>query len=217
MTNTTWSTTDKSANITLSGSNLMASVGAGLSGGVRSLATLPIPTTGKVYFEITVTGINAFAQFGLANSTIPLGSGTGTIGTALVASGGSIYVDNSSTGYQLGAIPDGTVVGFAIDRTINGIWFRNASTSGPWNAALAGNPATGTGALTWNPTNMFAFASTLSSQGTSFLANFGDSSFVGALPSGFTSFLGPYRQTQSGGAQIAGSVRPIQLHHQPTR
>ena len=102
---------------------------------------------------------------------------------------GTIYVDGVSTGVNIGTIADGTLVGIAADLTARLIWFRLGA-AGNWNASASNNPATGVGGIVCNtsgvgiPTHPAYFGAAGSNVAT---ANFGDSAFVGAVPSGFTS------------------------------
>lgn len=180
MANTTWNPADLS-NITLTGSNLVAT-GNATPCGVRGKDA---QTSGKYYWEYTYTTIqtNSLAT-GIALSTANLG--TPTTGTALVTRAtGGITINNASTGSALGAIAVGTAVGVAVDFTGQLIWFR-AGASGQWNGSGTANPATGAGGLSISSIATGSLYPLMSGANIDKItANFGDSAFTGAVPSGF--------------------------------
>jgi hypothetical protein len=191
MANTTWSTTDKGASITLTGSNLIATNSTSAAAGVRAADA---QASGKFYWEYTC---NTFAS---ANSAVGISRGgsdltirpsTATaVGECGVFAIGNIYIDGVNPGgVTLGTITAGTVVAVAIDCTGRLVWFRQG-VAGNWNGSASANPATGAGGLSLTtisggiavyPT---AWINQLNDQIT---ANFGGSAFVGVVPSGFTS------------------------------
>ena len=162
------------SNMTLSNGSLRAtSTGSGY-------ALIPVAqrrTSGKYYWEYTVVNhTNINTSMGVNGSSI----------NAIVTVVGSILVNAVSTGWSLGSISIGHVVGVALDIPAKLIWFKNITNSSAWNTS-GGNPATGTsganisaivGPIT--PT----FTATLASQVLD--ANFGASAFVGPVPAGFT-------------------------------
>jgi hypothetical protein len=185
MANTTWSTTDKSSNCTLSGGNLGASCST--VGYVRTAAS---QESGKYYYEITIATVGGGSTgWGLSNGAVTTPNGSSPIGLAVVYNTGNIWVNNVNTGSSIGAVASAAVVGIAVDVTARLIWFRLAP-SGNWNGSGTANPATGVGGISITSIlpplgrvlPVFA-AGTIASC----TANFGDSGFSGAVPSGFTS------------------------------
>jgi hypothetical protein len=184
---TTWNPSDKNAGITLSGGNLIATYTGGLSS-VRAAAS---KTSGKYYWEITVTTSGSNAAYGLVTGNFPLGQhfagGGSSIGCVGVNSTGAITVNNSSSGQpNIPAIVNGDILCFAIDLTAGRFWVRRGA-AGVWNGSVPGDPAAGTVGIA------MPFGSTLAAypawyaQNTSTItANFGDSAFAGTVPSGFT-------------------------------
>ena len=82
----------------------------------------------------------------------------------------------------------GDVIGIALDVGAQLAWFRVAP-SGNWNGSGTANPATGTGGLSLaSITNVddCPLVGFFPGIGESATANFGDSAFSGAVPSGFT-------------------------------
>jgi hypothetical protein len=105
-----------------------------------------------------------------------------------VARTGVVYVDGVSTGINIGTIVSGTVVCIAYDVTNRLVWYRLGA-AGNWNANATYNPATGVGGVSTTPgVGIPAHPAVYVSQATEILtANFGDTAFVGAVPSGYTS------------------------------
>lgn len=190
MANTTWNPADKIANVTLSNGNLTAAF-AGVAGqGVRTIAS---QTSGKYYFEYTGTawsGGNLVAGIAVATTSLTnLYAGNSTADCVVVETGGFLFVDGAASG-SIGATPAGAVVGIALDVTSQLIWFRIAP-SGNWNGSGTANPATGTGglstaAVTGGGAAVYGVTGTFTGSGDTIIANFGDSAFTGAVPSGFT-------------------------------
>jgi hypothetical protein len=183
---TTWNPSDKSANMTLSNSDLTAVSGAA-SGGLGGVRAVTGRSSGKYYFEVTTTTITA-SYVGLAKSTNTLfGNSNNAVG---VNASGSVFVNGTINGtVSLPGLGGGAIVGIAVDLTSNLIWFR-VGASGSWNAVSgsANNPATATGGV-----SIAAIAGTLfpwfttANTSENVTANFGATAFNGAVPSGFTS------------------------------
>jgi hypothetical protein len=183
MANATWNPADLSR-VTLTGGNLIASVlnGPGV-GGVR--ATVP-QSSGKFYFEVVwahnTTNITSGLSLASASVSAPA-SGAVTINR----SNGKIFVNNSDSGVSAtlgGSVPD-SVVGCAVDLSAQLVWFR-VGAAGAWNGAVGGNPAAGTGGVSLSPVAGALFPMMAGQSNDAVTANFGDSAFSGAVPSGFT-------------------------------
>jgi hypothetical protein len=181
----TWNPSDRSG-VTLSGSNLIATTTG--AGGVRS--TLGF-STGKYYWEYTL-GVfdNGSSGVGVASSTATLSSMGSTVSqAALVYPAGVIYINGVNTGVSIGTHLAGSIIPVALDIGAKLVWFRS-SPSGFWNSGGSANPATGVGGLSVSAlvSPLFAgFGCAISGQAMT--ANFGDSAFIGTVPSGFTSGL----------------------------
>jgi hypothetical protein len=187
---TTWSTTDKSASMTLSGGNLIATASAGAVG-VRGKDP---KRTGKYYVEYTSTTTqNPGSMVGFATAATPLASGLTSSAIEFASSTtrsfdsfGNIIASGSAGGFTTGS-----VVGAAIDLDAGLIWFR-LSPAGNWNGSATNNPATSVGGLSITGTGLGqgidAYPFTLLIvAAASVTANFGASAFTGAVPAGFTS------------------------------
>ncbi len=184
-TPTTWNPSDKSAGITLSGGNLIATNTSGGLDGVRSVDS----SSGKFYFEITWTVYpsadgTGVMQVGVANASAVL---TTTLLGQTTAAG---MRDDSLLLYNFGpnamspansGLND--VIGVAVDVPNKKMWVR--VNGGAWDAN-SDDPVTNTGGLDFTGitgsifaitnSNSFSFASTV---------NFGATAFANAAPSGF--------------------------------
>jgi hypothetical protein len=191
MANTTWSPTDKSAGITLTGGNLIAT---NSGGGTNSVRALDKQVTGKFYWECTCNTISSvITGVGIHAGWVSFVSGgySSAVGTCgVIQSGGGVYVDGSHSGQpSLGALVAGNVICVAVDAGARLIWFR-VGAAGNWNGSAANNPATGVGGVPFTSLGIgiqiypSAVFGTISDQVT---ANFGDTAFTGAVPAGFTS------------------------------
>jgi hypothetical protein len=158
--------------------------------GVR-VATANAKTSGKNYFEITVTNFSGFgvtSGFGIATPTstyTDMGINA-TTGVLLHTYPATIYADGADTGMSLAAfeLVSGTVVGMAVDLDNRKMWFRIAP-SGNWNGSALANPVTNVGGITI-PAGTMVPITTFNATGNEHTANFGASAFVGSVPSGFT-------------------------------
>lgn len=181
-TNTNWNPSDKTANVALTNNNLTATITSG-SGGVRAVKGV---NSGKYYFEVTMTTwVNNNSGPGIALSTAALPWLNTASGVAYVTFGGSVYVNGTGV-VAIGASASGQVIGVAVDFAAQLIWFRKAP-AGNWDNNAAHNPATGAGGYSiaamsglFYPAVNFVGAG--AEAGT---ANFGNSAFSGAVPSGF--------------------------------
>lgn len=183
-TTTTWNPSDKSS-ITLTGGDLTAT--ATSQGAVRSISG---KTAGKYYFEITVsTWASASTTLGMALSSYsPLGIPVGSANSVGFGRGGSISINGSSAPGlpTLGSRTSGDIIGIAIDKSAQLIWFRVAP-SGNWNGSGTANPATGTGGIDTSALSGALYACFAGFQVNEVAtANFGASAFSGTVPSGFT-------------------------------
>jgi hypothetical protein len=193
MPNTTWSTTDKTANITLSGADLIATCGAAADNACRVAHG---QQSGKYYVEGVFTVFaGSQSSFGAARGDAVL-TGTNSIGSTsnkalLVYKNGQIWKNGANTGLTLGAIAAGTIIGMALDLDNDRAWLRQGA-AGNWNGsglATPATPSTGTDISGTRQGPAFAFFAAMSANANldSCTINVGDSAFTGAVPAGFTS------------------------------
>lgn len=189
MANTTWNPSDKTANCTLTGGNLIATSAAAGTNGARAVDK---QITGKFYWEYTYN-VNAGASTGSgcmapwAIITQGFTTGSTAIGTFGLTHVGTVYVDGSPTLGGFGTIANGTVVCIAVDADARLVWFRLGA-AGNWNTVASSNPAAGVGgvAISLGRGVPLFPACVLAGNAEQITANFGDSAFVGAVPAGFT-------------------------------
>jgi len=187
MANTTWNPSDKTAGVTLTGSNLIATA-SGASNAVRATDR---QVTGKFYWEVTLTTASASYGVGYANQSATLSSVYSIPTNAIIVyTSGSIWLNNVNTGITLGSLAAGGVVLCLAVDIANRLFWARIGAAGNWNANAAYSPATGYGGIDISliggiavpiyPTACFGVAAACT-------ANFGDTAFSGAVPSGFTS------------------------------
>jgi hypothetical protein len=186
LANTTWNPLDKSANVTLSNLNLTATaISGGSNRGCRSVNS---QSSGKYYFEVTMNWAASNDCIGLATSSA-LFTAT-TINTCVLPLSGAVVLNNAlySPTVNFGSRAAGNVIGIAVDFNSALMWFRVAP-SGNWNANATFAPG-GTGginisSLVTGGVALYAYAFFISFT-YAYTANFGDTAFSGAVPSGFT-------------------------------
>lgn len=182
----TWNPSDRDADITLSGSNLIASsTGAAAQGSIR--ATLG-RSTGLYYFEARIDAIgNAFILVGAAKASFTV-SGQylgepaavesvgyfGVDGTALFSASGGAYGTTYTTG---------DVIGVAINFTTGKIWFSKNNT---WQNS--GDPVAGTGQAWAGITGEYFPALSMFTNTYQVTGRFKVSSFTYSPPTGFSAW-----------------------------
>lgn len=183
VTYATWSPTNKSSAVTLSGGNLVAT-GSGSYGMCIATVGKTVAGGGKWYFEITYTARGAVSESSGLSTQVPNSSdATTTVGRVAQSfgnrpdAGNWNYSYNTGGGWNtvgLGSFPivTGTTVGYAVDMA-----------AGTCNVTIAGSAAytwTGISAgVTWYPAMVSNTGSNI------FTANFGASAFVYTVPSGY--------------------------------
>ena len=191
ITPVTWDSAT-SSNVTLSGGNLVATNTTGGSNICGARVPGSFKSSGKYYFEATITTFIGGSGNGVGIALASVNYGD----MSIVASGynmvrfsnGTTYANGSLTGTGLGARSAGDVIGVAIDLDNRQSWFRVAP-SGNWNGSGTANPATNVGGIAIPAGAMCPFCNfggSGSAANNVTTANFGASAFSGAVPSGFT-------------------------------
>lgn len=186
----TWDSGKKNAAITLSNGNLTGSIASntfyatmlGNGSGVSS---------GKKYFELTITTINPDGQgigFGNASTNLAAAGGGNDLNSIGWRRGGTVAFNNSAIS-TIQTFAQGDVLAMAVDFTGQLVWFRH-SNSLNWNNNGSADPATGTGGIAFPsapPLNAGPYfpATTLEIAADSFTANFGATAYAMTAPSGF--------------------------------
>lgn len=137
---TTWNPADKSADITLSGGDLVATVGA--AGGYRAVRSTVSKTAGKWYFEVTAnvwgSGEGPFIAICPAGASLSSQLGNATDEAAYFANGGYVLEAGSITVF-LSSYGAGDKPGAYFDVDAGKVWFAK-------NGVVdSGDPAAGTG------------------------------------------------------------------------
>jgi hypothetical protein len=183
-----WNTADKSANITLSGSSLIATASSAAQGGVRADTSF---AGGLLYYEVklngtagNLTGIgwcNAAAAF-----TSYIGIDTKGIGGFPQNTNTNIVINNASIGTVGRNGSTGEILRIAVNFTSSKIWF--ALPGSYWNNSATADPGSGTGGLSISTIAAgpyFPFFC-VNASGFGVTANFGATPFQFPIPSGFS-------------------------------
>jgi hypothetical protein len=182
------------ANVTLSDGNLVVTnIGTTSADQGAHVASISGKSSGKYYFETTITsflaGANVAVGVGTPASTYTNMGNTATSGTTVRIGTGAILYNGGSSGSSIGARITGNVIGIAVDLDNTfGLYFRVAP-SGLWNGSGTANPATNAGGINKPagilvPFNVFGGIGGVANNVLT--TNFGATAFVGAVPSGFT-------------------------------
>lgn len=187
-----WSTTDKSASVTISTTNATndtaAYAGTGGLGSVRSVTSHSSGKFGFAYQWISTGGASA------AEGEIGIALGSDSLANLGSAAGAYVYFKDQGNS-DGNVYHNGSAVGAAgatntvdrhlvmVDLVNNKIWFYNA-TSGQWNNNGTDNPATNTGGISIAAGTYFAgFTATTNSAGIII-----DWTTTTGFPSGFSAW-----------------------------
>lgn len=190
MANTTLNPSDKTANVTLTGGNLIATGSNTSVGGVRAVDR---QVTGKFYWEVTrnvATGGNSGVGFTNSVTVLSVNQSTAAaLNSCSLLGSGVLYIDGVLISGSFGAQTNGSVVCVAADIAARLVWMRIGA-AGNWNAVTTANPATGVGGFSTGSLGAgIPIYPTIWLQATNdqYTANFGTSAFTGTVPAGFTS------------------------------
>jgi hypothetical protein len=144
-TNTTWSTTDKTASVALTNANLTATA----TGGSNAVRSTDKQITGKFYWETILTTASNFYGVGVAvgGAALPGMYSIPTGAIIVYTNGGAIWRDGINTALAIGSLSGGgALVCHALDAT-NGLYWVRSGAAGNWNGNAANNPVTGVGGI----------------------------------------------------------------------
>ncbi len=186
----TWSPTDNGG-LTLSGFNLIA---ANSTTSLCSVRALGGALLGSYYFEVQPSSLSSNdTAIGLADNTFALtgthlGSDTHGVGSRAI---GGIFLNGVNVGGGSG-LTNGQWTGVAVNLNSKRLWIRNTATA-LWNGNPLADPATGAGGIDISAMIFPLFPCFSSAgHGEQAVANFGATTFAGAIPPGFsTGFPGP--------------------------
>jgi hypothetical protein len=178
------------ADVTQSNGNLTASrLATVFTGGGVGARSTAMKSSGKFYYEVTGgprSGTQDSIGFMLYTATWANDTPNGLNSAMVFRSNGQIYANGTGPFATLGAVGNGANLGCAIDLTNHLAWFR--LNGGNWNNNGAADPATGVGGATiqsgtWSPECTFAGAGSAVNDANT--ANFGQTAYAHAAPSGF--------------------------------
>lgn len=168
----TWDSANKSAGITLSGGDLVATNNSGSAAGVRSTVGV---SSGKWYWEITATTIGAFARVGISNSSYTFGLLGNTANSWGYNKGNGNKFNNGDLGAYGASFATGDVIGVALDLDGGTLtYYKNNTTQGTAFTGLSGT---------------FYAAISVSNTNDVYTANFGATTLTYTPPSGFNAGL----------------------------
>lgn len=180
-TYTTWNSTDKAINITLSNGDLTATESVG--GSSESFRSVLGVNSGKWYWEITInTGVGYDSiVIGIANYSASLTTYIGVDVNGYSYGGyGETYHAGVIGGFnQYGT---GDIISVALDMDTGKIWWAK---NGSWEKT--GDPGAGTGEQYSGISDTFYAAASLYTLNDQLTANFGASAFSYTVPGGFNS------------------------------
>lgn len=182
ITYATLNPSDKSANIALSGGNLVATGSTGF-GAVRATIS---KNSGKWYFEATLTTYNVGPSFGFADGTSSMSAQLGTSDHS--ACNYPTTTTNKTTAFTTAnalnqsSFAGGRVTMLAIDYDAGKIWLGAAGT---WSAS--GDPGAGSNPWLTFAANTALYPAFGTNNGDVITVNFGASAFTYSVPSGFNS------------------------------
>lgn len=182
----TWNPADKSANLTLSGGNLVVTKTAGGGTHDGTARATSSKSTGKFYWEVlvnTVAAGNEECAAGIANASAPLTNyiGVDANGWGYVGVNGFKYHGGSGTSFG-NTYTDNDVVMVALDMTAGNVWFGK---NGVWQGSGSPNPATGTAPAFTGITGSIFPACDAYDASAKFTARFLAASWSYTAPSGF--------------------------------
>jgi hypothetical protein len=193
MATTTWNPSDTGTGFTFSNGNLTLESTGGVAYFMARATTSQ--SSGKLYFELSITGGGAWA-IGLANSSAALTTSTNIIPGGLTNTN-SVGWDGQSNGVfiadtKLGSSPNQAsgIQQLAVDLTNGRIWV-NAN-GGNWNNSGSASPATGVGGFSLSTltygAGLFPALGMTDASGITMTANFGATAFSETMPAGFVSW-----------------------------
>ena len=180
LSTTTWNPSDKSAGITLSGGNLVAT--ASSTGGTYSVRATNSITSGKHYFEITVDICSAAVYIGVGTAALSLASNVGVTGSGWsINNSGNKYKGSSGAyGPPYNTFTDHDIVQVAIDYDAGKIWWTYNGHAWP----ISGNPATGANPA-WDNVDEECFPMVSLGADRKVTVNFGATAFAYTPPTGY--------------------------------
>lgn len=202
---TVFNSGDKAACLVISGGGLTATGTA--SGGDDLVRSSTSKSSGKLYFEGTMTLSGSESALGLANSTASLTAflGTDNNGIGTYKSGHTFL--NGSNVLSGPSFANGDTMGVAEDLGSNLYWVRNDNAPATWNLGGSADPVTGVGGQSISAITgpFFVTFDVPCGAGAVATVNFGATSFNQPAPSGFSAW-DPTGSAPANGAALTGTI-----------
>jgi hypothetical protein len=189
ITNTTWNAADKDSNITLE-NNALTTIMSKVSDGDSGIRSVVGVTSGKWYWEYTISVMDSFCRVGVGNKDASLGLYVGKANSWGLSSDrtkscntSKVYSWNPSSS----AFEQGSVISIALDMDNNRVF---VAVDGDWeNDDGVANPVTGVAPMCTALTGTVHAMVTPRNPGNKITANFGASDFTYSVPEGYNSGL----------------------------
>lgn len=166
--------------------------GTSPGGGGAFVFSSEAKSSGKYYFEIAWVSLGGYlfgGEIGIASTSATIGDLNAPTNSTMLFQGnvpqGQIWSDSGYSGYSLGHISAGDVIGIAIDLDNGKVWFKNVAVGGAWNGpTAAGDPVANVNGVAI-PSGPVIPAVGFGINNDVYTANFGATAFAYAVPFGF--------------------------------
>jgi hypothetical protein len=176
-----WNPADKGTDVTLSGSDLIATSGGATSAVVRGNLSR---AAGKYYFEVVRGSAGtSYPYIGICNAALPLTATTANAAPGVYAVAGNNFFCYGPAGINVNTgqtWANGDTEMVAVDFTALKVWFGR---NGTW--FNSGNPGAGTGQIFTIPADTYFPLANVRAAGVSATGRFAAASFSFSAPAGF--------------------------------
>lgn len=181
------------ASVTLLNGNQTA-FNTGTTGTAQGAKVLASKSGLSLYFEVKLLALNApggsHLQAGVSLNTESFATAgtTASAGTFIDVNGNIWSQGSSATGYALGSLVQGDIIGIAIKSSLG--WFRKTP-GGYWNGSIGADPNTSVGGVSVSTLGVepfVIFGGTNGSSNNAWTINTNAGQFTGAMPLGFTAW-----------------------------
>jgi hypothetical protein len=161
---------DKGSNLVVASANLNVSIG-GTGGNDIGRSTIALPSTGKWYWEVTVSAVGAGVHIGFITPSTVLNSGGAITGVWYNQDGTKTIDGGSSTAYGA-SYTTGDIIGIAYDSVANSVtYYKNGATQG---------------AITATTTSQSYYPAIFLQTNSNIWFNFGQRPFSYTVPTGYS-------------------------------
>jgi hypothetical protein len=161
---------DKGSNLVVASANLNVSIG-GTGGNDIGRSTIALPSTGKWYWEVTVSAVGAGVHIGFITPSTVLNSGGAITGVWYNQDGTKTIDGGSNTAYGA-SYTTGDIIGIAYDSVANSVtYYKNGATQG---------------AITATTTSQSYYPAIFLQTNSNIWFNFGQRPFSYTVPTGYS-------------------------------